>query len=293
LAADRVRDRVVTSIVERRGTILEVIRNAERTIALSLFRCNDTELVIELARATARGVKVEALITSRAKGGTQKLQRLSAALEEAGVVVHAYRDPVVKYHAKYLVADDGPAVVASCNFTRKCFERTFDAVVLTHDPEVVSGLRALMTADIARRPLPADVSRRLIIGPDYARRQFTGLIERAQSSIRLLDAKLSDPDLTALLKARRTAGLTVEVFGAKRVGGLKSHGKVLLIDDRIAVVGGLAIAPLSLDFRREVAIVVEEPDAVAAVVEWFRAIDAVPTHGGPAAPYVKVKGVAV
>jgi hypothetical protein len=39
-----------------------------------------------------------------------ELQRLSAALEEAGVVVHAHRT-VVKYHAKYLVADGGPAVV--------------------------------------------------------------------------------------------------------------------------------------------------------------------------------------
>ena len=291
MAAERAPDRVVISIADRRGTILDVIRNAQHAIALSLFRCNDIELVLELARATARGVKVEALITSRAKGGTQKLQRLSAALEQAGATVHAYRDPVVKYHAKYLVADDGPAVVASCNFTRKCFERTSDALVVTHDPGVVSGLRALMSADIARRPLPADVSPRLIIGPDRARRQFTALIEQAQSSIRLLDAKLSDPDLTELLRARRAAGLTVEVFGSKRVGGLKSHGKMLLIDDRLAVVGGLAIAPLSLDFRREVAIVVEEPDAVAAVVQWFRAIDVVATDGGPAP--TNAKGVPV
>jgi len=74
-------------------------------------------------------------------------------------------------------------------------------------------------------------------------------------------------------------------------GGLKSHGKMLLIDDRLAVVGGLAIAPLSLDFRREVAIVVEEPDAVAAVVQWFRALDVVATDGGPAP--TNAKGVPV
>ena len=42
-------------------------------------------------------------------------------------MVWAHTDPVVKYHAKYLVADDGPAVVASLNLTRKCFERTCDA----------------------------------------------------------------------------------------------------------------------------------------------------------------------
>jgi cardiolipin synthase len=272
-------DRVVTSVADRRNTIVDVIRNARRTIALSLFRCNDLQVLMELAHATARGVQVEALVTSRAKGDKNKLKKLWAALEQTGALVHAYTDPVVKYHAKYLVADDGPAVVASFNFTRKCFERTCDALVLTHDPEIVEGLRALMTADRDRRPLPATVSSRLIIGPERARRQFTALIEQAQSSLRLIDPKLSDPDLVTLLNARRASGLTVEVFGSKRLGDLKSHGKILLIDDRIAVVGGLALAAISLDFRREVAIIVDDPPAVAQVDQLFRTINSVPTAG--------------
>jgi hypothetical protein len=43
----------------------------------------------------------------------------------------------------------------------------------------------------------------------------------------------------------------------------------MLIDDRLAVVGGLALAALSLDFRREVALVVREPAAVAEVARLF------------------------
>jgi phosphatidylserine/phosphatidylglycerophosphate/cardiolipin synthase-like enzyme len=277
-------DRVVTSVADRRNTILEVIRNARRSIALSLFRCNDPQIFSELGQAAARGVHVDALITSRAKGDKSDLKELWAALQQTGASVHAYTDPVVKYHAKYLVADDGPAVVASFNFTKKCFERTCDALVLTHDPEVVEGLLALMAADRDRRPLPATVSPRLIIGPERARRQFTVLIEQASSSLRLIDPKLSDPDLVTLLNARHGAGLKVEVFGSKRLGNLKSHGKILLIDDRIAVVGGLALAAISLDFRREVAIVVEDPGAVAEVKELFRTIDAVPTAGRPRTP---------
>lgn len=267
-------DRVVTSIAERRSTIVDVIRGARQTLALSLFRCNDAEVLAELARATARGVKVEVLITGRAKGGKEKLKTLTTALEQAGASVHACGDPVVKYHAKYLVADNGPAVVASCNLTRKCFEKTCDALVLTHDPAVVAGLRALMAADREGRPLPARVSPRLIIGPERARRQLTALVEQARSSIRIIDAKLSDPDLVTLLGARRAAGVTVDVHKAKRIGGLKSHGKLMLIDDRLAVVGSLALAALSLDFRREVAIVVEEPGAVEAVRQLFLAVDA-------------------
>jgi cardiolipin synthase len=272
-------DRVVTAVAERRPAILEVIRQARHRIDLSLFRCNDAEIIAELAAAADRGVAVEILLTSRAKGGRKKRQKLWATLEAMGAVVSAYTDPVVKYHAKYLVADDGPAVVASLNLTRKCFERTCDAIVLTYDPAVVTGLRQLMAADRDGLAAPEVLSDRLIIGPEHARRQLTALIDQARSSIRLIDAKLSDPDLVTLLKARRAQGLTVEIFGSKRLGELKSHGKIMLIDDSRAVVGSLALAAMSLDFRREVAIVVDEAAAVAVVQQLFGSINAEPTEG--------------
>jgi phosphatidylserine/phosphatidylglycerophosphate/cardiolipin synthase-like enzyme len=272
-------DRVIAAVADRRPALLDVIREAKREITLSLFRCNDAEIFAELTRAVARGVAVNALVTSRAKGGKKKLKKLWDALQRTGASVHAYTDPVVKYHAKYLVADEGPAVVASQNLTRKCFERTCDALVVTYDPDVVSGLRLLMAADRDGAAMPQDLSPRLIVGPERARRQFTALIDQATSSIHLIDAKLSDPDLVERLNTRRAEGLTVEVFGSKRLGALKSHGKIMLVDNRLAVVGSLALAALSLDFRREVAIIVEEPSAVADVEAVFRTIDAVPTAG--------------
>lgn len=264
--------RIVTSVADRRDTILDVIRNAKREISLSLFRCNDEAVFAALAHATARGVAVNALVTSRAKGGQKKLKKLWDALQETGASIAPYTDPVVKYHAKYLVVDDTTAVVASCNFTRKCFSKTVDAIVVTQDPDVVDGLRAVMAADRGANRAADSVTPKLIIGPERARRQFTTLIEGAKSRIRLIDPKLSDPDLLTLLNQRRTAGLPVEVYGAKRLGELKSHGKIMLIDDRIAVVGSLALAALSLDFRREVAVIVDDPDAVAEVQRLFETI---------------------
>ena len=263
-------DRLVTSVEERRAALIEVIRGAKTRITLSLFRCNDEEVLDELAAAAARGVVVEVLVTSRLKGGRKRLRKLWRALADTGATLNAYTDPVVKYHAKYLVADEGPAVVASLNLTRKCFRKTCDALVITHDPAVVADLRRLWAADRDRQPLPDDLSERLIVGPERARRQFTALVGRARTSIRLIDAKLSDPDLVSVLNARRAEGLTVEIFSGKRVGGLKSHGKIMLIDDDTVVVGSLALAALSLDFRREVAIVVRDTDAVAQAAELFR-----------------------
>jgi phosphatidylserine/phosphatidylglycerophosphate/cardiolipin synthase-like enzyme len=70
------------------------------------------------------------------------------------------------------------------------------------------------------------------------------------------------------------------VLDGKRYGDLRSHGKVCLIDDRLAVVGGLALAAMSLDFRREVALVVEDRDAIADVRAFF---DSITTHSSGAA----------
>jgi phosphatidylserine/phosphatidylglycerophosphate/cardiolipin synthase-like enzyme len=265
-------DRLVVSVDERRAALLDVIRHARSRITLSLFRCNDDAVFEELTAATARGVTVEVLVTSRAKGGRKKMAKLWRALEQTGASLHSYTDPVVKYHPKYLVADEGPAIVASLNFTKKCFKKTCDALVVTHDPAVVSDLRRLWTADCGRLDMPDDISERLIVGPERARRQFTALVGKARTSIRLIDAKLSDPDLVSLLNAKRAAWTTVEIFSNRRLGEWRSHGKIMLIDDETVVVGSLALAAMSLDFRREVAIVVTEASAVADAVELFKNI---------------------
>ena len=65
-------DRLVSAVEDRRAALLDVIRQARSRITLSLFRCNDDEIIDELAAATARGVIVEVLVTSRAKGGRKR-----------------------------------------------------------------------------------------------------------------------------------------------------------------------------------------------------------------------------
>ena len=270
----RPRDDVVTSPPDRREIILQTIRQARERLALSLFRCNDKAVFEELQQARERGVTVDVLVTSRAGGGKKRLRKLWRALESTGVTIHAHSDTVVKYHAKYLVADDGPAIVASLNFTRKCFAKTIDAIVITYDAAVVSGLHDLLAADRGAGTLPDQLSPRLIVGPERARRQFTEIIQRAQSSIRLIDRKVSDPALTELLRERREAGLRVDVYDGKRLCDLRSHGKVMLVDDTLAVVGGLSLNAMSLDFRREVAMTVTEPSAVARVASLFEAVAA-------------------
>jgi phosphatidylserine/phosphatidylglycerophosphate/cardiolipin synthase-like enzyme len=264
-------ERLVLAPAERLEAVREVIAGARRHLRLSLFRCDDFHVLDALVDALGRGVHVEVLLTGRAKGGKKRLQELWALLESTGATLHRYADPVVKYHAKYIVADDGPALVASLNLTRKCFERTCDFLLTTRAPAIVSGLQRLFDAD-CRAPassLPARLSPRLVIGPERARDQFKALIKRARRSIRVIDPKLTDPEMRTLLDRRRRDGLTVTTLGDGDLSGCAAHGKMMLIDERTAVIGSLSLSAIHLGFRREVAVVTEDPRSVSVLRVFF------------------------
>jgi cardiolipin synthase len=268
--------RIFIEPAERRTAMLSLISGARQRLVLSLFRCNDYGILDALAAALERGVKVEAILTKRAKGGKKPLKKLWEALEEMGALVHWYADPVVKYHAKYLVADGRTALIATLNPTTKCFTRTLDFVYTTGEPAVVRSILTLFALDAAgERILPRHrLSDRLIVGPEGSRARMRHLLMSARKSIRVIDHKLSDPDLVALLRERRHEGIDVAVIGRQSVGAYKPHGKLLVIDESRAVLGSMAMSALSLDFRREVSIVVDEGTIVRDLNSFFADLSA-------------------
>ena len=263
-------DQLVLAPAARRDAVLQLMRSAQRRLALSLFRCDDFSILDEVAAAVKRNVAVQVLMTRRARGWKRRLEELGALLRSIGADVQPYRGPVVKYHAKYIVADDGPALVSSLNFTRKCFEHTCDFLVFSDRSEVVSGLKILFENDCRSpsAPLPA-MTDRLIVGPENARERFTRLIHGARTSIRIIDHRVTDPAILSLLCQKQNEGVAVQVLGGGPMGGLISHGRMMLIDNAAAAVGSIHLSPQSLDWRREVAIVTEEPEVVAELSEFF------------------------
>jgi phosphatidylserine/phosphatidylglycerophosphate/cardiolipin synthase-like enzyme len=257
---------------ERRPAVLRLIGAASKRVVLSMFRCTDFAVMDALADALGRGVQVELLLTQRAKGWEKKIRDLGLYLESMGAKVHRYSLPRVKYHAKYLLVDDGPAMVTSMNLTRKCFEKTGDFLLTTSDAGIARGLARLFEHDTRTPdlPLPRDISDRLLVGPDWARRQFRNLIESANKSLRIVDHRVTDPEMVELLKQRQAAGVEVEIFGKGAFNGLKSHGKMMLIDNRLGALGSISLSPPSLDLRREVAVTIEDKKCVKALAGLLR-----------------------
>ena len=266
------KDQVILAIEQRREAVLQVIRSARHRLLISVFRCTDVPVLDAIGDALNRKVDVRFMMTPRARGWEKRLKELGAYLESMGAMVHPYSDPVVKYHAKYLLADDGPALIASLNLTAKCFGATCDFILLTHDPGVVSGLRELFDVDwlAPHSTLSPNVSPRLIVGPERARAQFTALLGSAQRSIHIIDHKLDDGAIQALLKSKKARGVDVQVLGQGNLGGLLPHGKLMIVDGRIAALGSMAQTALSLDFRREIAVTVEDPKCLRKLKDFYR-----------------------
>lgn len=264
-------EQLVLSPADRRNAIVDLIGSAERELLVSVFRCDDFRILDALADAVGRGVRVKALMTPRAKNWSKRLKDLEALLESMGAEVHRYRGIRTKYHAKYLVADRRTALVASLNFTRKCLDETCDFIVLTAKPEVASSLARLFERDCADPDagLPEDLSGDIIVGPEQARRRLVELLGTAGKSIRMIDHRLSDPEILGILRHKQDIGVPVQVLGRGMLEGMISHGRMMVIDDATAVVGSMAHSPPSLNRRREVAIVIRHAPHVKQLKEFF------------------------
>jgi len=277
-------ERLILAPEERRQAVLNVIDSARDRLALSVFRCDDQAVLDSLAEAARRGVHVRVLLTGRAKGSKSQLQHLYSSLKTVGADVRRYADAVVRYHAKFIVADDRTALIASLNFTRKCFQATCDFVVVSNDSGLVQDVTRLFDADWDGTRYPAsDVpGHRLIVGPEQARRRFAALFEEAIHSIRIIDPKISDPAMMTLLRARAAAGIKVDIRGADALGTLVPHGKLIMIDDATAVIGSMSLSALALEFRRELAVVIRDRASLMALEQFWTSLPGVPTGGASA-----------
>lgn len=262
---------LVLNPAKRRRAVVDTLRSATRTLKLSIFRCDDFGIIEEINSAIRRNVDVKILVSSRARGWTKRLNRLAKLLESAGAKIYRYGGgPSVKYHAKYVVADDTIGLISSSNFTHKCFKRTCDFLLVTHEPEIVSGLKDLFEHDCHEPdfPLP-EITDRLIVGPERTRERFTRVLESARASIAIMDHRVTDPRMIDIIEAKRKNGVKVGILGSGDIAGMLPHGKMIVVDNQQAVIGSVALSKVSLETRREVAVTVDEPGLVQELSRFF------------------------
>jgi phosphatidylserine/phosphatidylglycerophosphate/cardiolipin synthase-like enzyme len=256
--------------------IVQAIRSARKKIDIFIFRFDRDEIEKALGLAVQRGVTVRALIAHTNRGGEARLRKLEQRLLAAGVLVSRTSDDLVRYHAKYIIADS-VLHLFGFNFTKLDIDKSRSFAIATRDVKTVQEAIRLFESDIARQPFAPGRSN-LVISPDNARATLSSFIRGARRELAIYDAKIHDPAMIKLLKERAARGVQVRILGnlKGKEGGIdvrqpamRMHVRAIVRDGTRAFVGSQSLRKDELENRREVGLIITNPTVARKLLQIF------------------------
>lgn len=257
--------------------IVDAIRHARKSIHIAIFRFDRGELEHELAQAVARGVRVRALTAHTNRGGEGRLRKLEQRLLSAGITVTRSADDLLRYHGKFLVADD-TLHVFGFNFTKLDIDKSRSFGIATRDRRTVNEACKLFEADAMRQPYSPSRSN-LVISPETSRAMLSTFLKGARKELAIYDAKIQDPMIIRLLKERAAKGVRVRVIGdlkgpdgdvqVRPLKNLRLHVRAIVRDNTRAFVGSQSLRKEELDSRREVGLLISNPNVARQLMKVF------------------------
>jgi phosphatidylserine/phosphatidylglycerophosphate/cardiolipin synthase-like enzyme len=259
--------------------IVNAIRRARKTIHIAIFRFDRHELEHELGHAVARGVRVRALTAHTNRGGEGRLRKLEQRLLAAGITVTRSADDLLRYHGKFLVVDD-TLHVFGFNFTKLDIDKSRSFAIATQDRRTVNEACKLFEADATRQPY-APAQSNLVISPETSRAMLSKFLKGARKELAIYDCKIQDPMMIRLLKERAAKGVRVRVIGdlkgpdgdvqVRPLKGRRLHVRAIVRDNTRAFVGSQSLRKEELDSRREVGLLISNPNVARQLMKVFEA----------------------
>jgi phosphatidylserine/phosphatidylglycerophosphate/cardiolipin synthase-like enzyme len=268
--------------------ILDAIRTAAKSLSVKMFLFSDPVLLEAVVSARRRGVKVRVMLNPARRSGEEDNEVTRRKLTRSGIEVVDGNPAFELTHEKSMVVDEQTAFVKSLNWATKNLTETRDYAVVTSHSREVREIVECFEADWHRKGFALGERARLIWCPG-GRDRICRFIEQARHTLFVQNERYQDVVVIECLV--RAAGRGVKLHLMTRpphtlkkdklvegVGGLRImddvgikihklkrlrlHGKMLLADGVVAIVGSINFAPGSFDGRRELAIEVRDDEVV-------------------------------
>jgi cardiolipin synthase A/B len=280
--------------------ILDALSAAKRSIQIRMFLFTDPGLTNAVIAAKHRGVKVRVMLNPARRGGESENDETNDKLAHAGIEVSDSNPAFQLTHQKSMVIDEEVGFVESFNWEIRDLTVTRDyAVVTTHKREIAE-MVACFEADWARNEFTPSQHSELIWCPNNGRERIADFIDSAKHSLWLQNERYQDMVIIERLVRAVERGVSLRILarsphtlkkdklvegvgglrimhdvGAKvrTLKGLRLHAKMILADDRRAIVGSINLSPGSFDGRRELAVETDAHHVVrrlseAAQTDW-------------------------
>jgi len=264
--------------------ILDAIAEAKKSIRVKMFIFSDPSLLDAVIAAQHRGVDVRIMLNPERRDGEKENADTRKKLTEGGVHVLDSNPDFDVTHEKSMVIDDATAFVQSLNWETKNVTETRDYAIVTSHKHEVDEVAKCFDADWDRKKFDGDNSH-LIWCIGNGRQRLGKLIDGSKHSLWLQNERYQDPTIIEHLVRAHARGVKIYIMARpphklkkekliEGVSGLrclqdlgvkihklkhiKLHAKLILGDDKHAIIGSINLAPGSFDSRRELAIQVDD-----------------------------------
>jgi cardiolipin synthase len=257
--------------------VVSGIRKAKKSIDMPIFRLDHIEVDKAIKSAVRRGVVVRTLIAHTNSGGEKGLRKLEQRLLATGATVSRTADDLVRYHNKFMIVDETTLFVYGFNYTHLDIDRSRSFGIVTNNKRLVQEAMKLFEADFNRRPYTPGL-KSFLVSPENARAGLAGLLRGAKEQLLIYEVRITDNAMVRILKERAKAGVMIRVMGKLQKKDLdaqiekfpgKLHARVIIQDGRRAFVGSQSLRRLELDERREVGVIITDPQIVRQLVSTF------------------------
>ena len=265
--------------------ILDAINGARKSLRIKMFVFSDATLLAAVITAHRRAVTVQVMLNPARRGGEPENVATRKKLEKAGVEVIDSNPAFSVTHEKSMVVDDELAFVKSLNWKTKNFTETRDYAVTTAHANEVAEIISCFEADWHRKMFDVGKHARLIWCNHNGRERIAEFIDGAKHTLFIQNERYQDAVIIERLVRAVNRGVKIHVMTrpphtlkkeklVEGVGGirilhdvgvkvhklkhLRLHAKMLLADEKRAIVGSINLSPGSFDSRRELAIEVDD-----------------------------------
>jgi cardiolipin synthase len=272
--------------------LLEAISKAAKSIRIKMFLFSDPSLLQAIIAAQHRGVDVRIMLNPERRDGEKENANSRKKLTDAGVHVIDSNPKFDVTHEKSMVIDDEIAFVQSLNWETKNLTVTRDYAVVTSHKHEVEEITQCFDADWNRTEFDSGDHSHLIWCTGNGRQRLARCIDESKHSLWVQNERYQDPVIIEHLVRAHTRGVKLHIMArppdklkkAKLIEGvsglrslqdlgvkihklkkIKLHAKLLLVDDKVAIVGSINLAPGSFDSRRELAIEVRDEHIIRRI----------------------------
>ena len=276
--------------------VREFIHRAQSSLLIKQFTFTEPSLIAATIDRKNAGVDVRIMLNPQRSGGDRANDESYEQFKSAGIDVQWSNPKFYVTHEKSIVVDEKAAMVATFNLMIKYFTLTRDYGVITHHPHHVAQVIDVFNADWEHRDFSPPTYEGLLWSNSNSRYHMARFIDTAESRLDIQHPKYVDAVILDHIAAAAHRGVRVHVlcggrhgisegdildtfaslrtlrrFGVKvrKQKNLRVHAKLLVVDNKHALLGSMNIDRSAFDLRRELGITIEDPAVVARLKAVF------------------------